>query len=214
MKDHYKILGVQPSATLTEIKKAYRKLAMQYHPDKNPDNVYAEAQFKEIQEAYSVLSNPLKRERYHDDLWMSGAGKRTANTQEVTPSWLLTVAIDMNKSLAAMDTYRISQRALQEYILLILTDAHIGVLRHFGDEEKNSAIRAEVMKATHWLGIQYLDVIVAQMLKTTDDIDQQRDIYQFYKGREKQAKQRQLLPLVIVLITILLCVLMYFYGTK
>lgn len=207
-------MGVKPSATLTEVKKAYRRLAMQYHPDKNPDNVYAEAQFKEIQEAYSILSNSIKREQYNDDLWMSGNGKRASPTQEVTPSWLLTVAIDMNKSLAAMDTYRISQRALQEYILLILTDAHIGVLRHYGDEEKNALIRTEVFKATHWLGIQYLDIVIAQLLKTTDDIAQQREIYQFYKGREKQAKQRQLMPLIIMLVTILLCVLMYFYGMR
>ena len=214
IKDHYKILGLQPSATLSEIKKAYRRLAMQYHPDKNPDNQYAEAQFKEIQEAYSILSNPLKREKYHDDLWMNGAGRRTHNTQEVTPSWLLTVAIDMNKSLAAMDTYRISQRALQEYILLILTDAHIGVLRRYNDEEKNAAIRSEIMKATQWLGIQYLEIIVLQILKTTDDIAIQREIYQFLKSKEQQAKKRQLMPLVIMLITIVLCVLMYFYGTK
>ncbi len=63
-KDYYKVLGVERSATQDEIKKAFRKLAMKYHPDKNKDNKQAEEKFKEINEAYEVLSDPKKRERY------------------------------------------------------------------------------------------------------------------------------------------------------
>ncbi|MBP9040520.1 MAG: DnaJ domain-containing protein [Anaerolineaceae bacterium] len=63
-KDYYKVLGVERSATSDEIKKAFRKLAMKYHPDKNKDNKQAEEKFKEINEAYEVLSDPQKRERY------------------------------------------------------------------------------------------------------------------------------------------------------
>lgn len=95
-KDYYKVLGVERSATPDEIKKAFRKLAMKYHPDKNKDNKQAEEKFKEINEAYEVLSDPKKRERY-DQLgasysqwqarggapggfnwneWMSGQGSR------------------------------------------------------------------------------------------------------------------------------------------
>jgi curved DNA-binding protein len=63
-KDYYKILGVARNASADEIRSAYRKLAMQYHPDKNPGNKQAEERFKEINEAYQVLSDEKKRAHY------------------------------------------------------------------------------------------------------------------------------------------------------
>src|SRR5690606_11567153 len=60
----YKVLGVAESASQDEIKKAYRKLAKQYHPDKNKGDAKAEARFKEISEAYDILGDAKKREQY------------------------------------------------------------------------------------------------------------------------------------------------------
>jgi len=65
-KDYYKILGVGEKATSDEIKKAYRKLAMKYHPDRNPGNKASESHFKEINEANDVLSDPQKRAKYDE----------------------------------------------------------------------------------------------------------------------------------------------------
>ena len=64
MKDLYEVLGVKKDASADEVKKAYRKLARQHHPDKNPGDKAAEERFKEIQGAYDVLSDPEKRKQY------------------------------------------------------------------------------------------------------------------------------------------------------
>jgi len=63
-KDYYAILGISKTATSEEIKQAFRKLARKYHPDVNPNNKQAEAKFKEVNEAYEVLSDPDKRKKY------------------------------------------------------------------------------------------------------------------------------------------------------
>ncbi|WP_043434455.1 DnaJ domain-containing protein, partial [Arthrobacter sp. I3] len=76
-KDFYKILGVAKDASDADIKKAYRKLARQHHPDTNAGNVASEKKFKDISEAYSVLSDPDERQQY-DAIRAMGGGARFA----------------------------------------------------------------------------------------------------------------------------------------
>src|SRR6266850_1855854 len=106
IKDYYKTLEVTTTATAQEIKQAYRKLAHQYHPDKNPDNQFAEAHFKELQEAYSVLSHTHRRRKYDEVCWLNGMSIRSRTEQHVTPEWILQECTKLSKHMASVDTYR------------------------------------------------------------------------------------------------------------
>jgi len=85
-KDYYKVLGVTKDATAAEIKKSYRKLALKYHPDKNPGNKQAEERFKELSEANEVLSDPGKRKKY-DALGADWKNYETSGTGQQGPDF-------------------------------------------------------------------------------------------------------------------------------
>ncbi len=86
-RDHYEVLGVDKKASDEEIKRAYRKLAMQFHPDRNPGDAEAEAKFKEASEAYGVLSDAEKRARYdrygHAGLEGLGGGPQFSDVHSI-----------------------------------------------------------------------------------------------------------------------------------
>jgi DnaJ-class molecular chaperone len=82
MKNFYKILGVKMTATKEEIKKAYRKLALQYHPDKNPDNKEAEEKFKKISEAHENLIDDTKRAKHDFELQQEEIRQEQLRQQE------------------------------------------------------------------------------------------------------------------------------------
>ena len=103
IKDHYKTLGIAPNASLQDIKKAYRQLALKYHPDKNPGNQYAETHFREIHEAYDILSDTNKRKIYDEERWLAGMGNRARDTQVITPGWIYDESRKLSRHMATLD---------------------------------------------------------------------------------------------------------------
>ena len=105
-RDYYEVLGVAKNANADEIKKAYRKAAIQFHPDKNPGDKEAEEKFKEAAEAYDVLSNPDKRARYDQfgHAGMSGAAEgsrwRTSSRSSATFSAAISGADSARRTAA------------------------------------------------------------------------------------------------------------------
>jgi curved DNA-binding protein len=152
-RDYYKILGVPRGSSADEIKKAYRKLAMQYHPDRNPGDRQAEDRFKEINEAYQVLSDPQKRTRY-DQLgedysqwqqkgtpgsydwgrWSSGSGAQEVNLDDLFGDGTFS---DFFRSIFGGGTVRQTQRSrstraassVQQPVSLSLKEAFAGTTR-------------------------------------------------------------------------------------
>lgn len=89
-KDYYQVLGVKRGASEKEMKQAFRRLARQYHPDVNPGSKEAEGRFKEINEAYEVLSDPEKRKKYdqYGDQWQhANQFARSQSSGQAAPQW-------------------------------------------------------------------------------------------------------------------------------
>ena len=140
-------------------------------------------------------------------------GKRTDYTQAVTPDWLLDMARKLNQSLAQMDIHRISHKALQAYILLILSDAHIGVLKQYNDEAKDALIITELLRAVARLEYKYLSAICARLhIIAAGRAEMERAVDITEKEQLEKEKRERLFPYIILLVTLALCVLMYIYG--
>lgn len=144
VKDYYATLGVRRGATDKEIKQAYRRLARRYHPDVNPGDKAAEAKFKEINEAYEVLSDPVKREKYDrfGEQWQYAAdsgvaggmgGPDYSNTAYTTIEFgdLGSIFDDLLQGISYGGTFRRARRpSVMEYpVEVTLEEAHQGTKR-------------------------------------------------------------------------------------
>lgn len=129
-KDYYDILKVNPKASVLEIKKAYRKLALQYHPDKNHNNKLAEVHFKAIKEAYEILSDKRKRDAYNYERHFRNASYPQKATQhQVTPAWILKEAVELAKKVKFTDPYRIDRDSLLFQIQYLLSSDNRLILK-------------------------------------------------------------------------------------
>lgn len=213
LKDYYSLLEVEPSATLTEIKKAYRKLAQQYHPDKNQNDPYASARFTEIKEAYEVLTDPSKKEYYLQQRWYSqSAGKR--KTQDIiTPVTVLKQALELEKYVSTLDVFRMDKEGLKQYILELLPDATIEQLKKFNEPGTSREIISTVLRAMHPLPGHYTKDISAQLFKLGEgDEKAGQQLSAFIQKTERKSRREKYSLIIIIAATIILCLLIYLAG--
>ncbi len=212
LKDHYRILEVAPRATLQEIKQAYRRLAHQYHPDKN-QSTFASARFQELQEAYNILSHADKRRKYDEERWLSGMGNRATDQRIVTAEWILQEATKLKDHVAAADTYRMSKSALYDYVQLLLSDPHMAILQQQGDKKLNTELVDEILHATASLKTPYTQQIAIRLVQLAGSNDTLAQYINDITDSRLKAEQRDnMMPYIAVAITVFLCLLMYLYG--
>ncbi len=212
LKDYYRILQIEPSATLPEIKKAYRQLAQQFHPDKNHNDPYAAVQFVEIKEAYEVLTNPSKKEYYLQQRWYyQSIGKR--KTQAIiTPFNVLKQVLELDRYVAGLDVFRMDKMGLQEYICDILNDYTVEKLNTFNDISANKEIIQLVLNTLKPLPFSLLPPIEARLLKINTDPQTIHLIKQYLIKREKNNTKKKQEIWVLLAITIVICLLIFFLN--
>ncbi len=151
LKDHYRVLGLKPSATIIEIKKAYRRLALELHPDKTNGDTYAKERFNAVKEAYEVLTSPARREQYLQQRWyqQSQGRKRTAGI--ITPETVLQQSLELDRYIRTLDIHRMDRQGLYDHILGILDPGTIEKLNEFNDTMVNSEITMTLLRCSEAL---------------------------------------------------------------
>ncbi len=144
-KDYYQILGLEKGSSEDEIKKAYRRLAMKYHPDRNHGDATSEEKFKEINEAYECLSDPEKRQRY--DTYGYGSDTSQQDPFSSTRTWTFTNNNFSEESF--FDFFRQRQNQTKIHIVQIsLEDAYTGKIAKVEGISRNVEIPAGIRNGT------------------------------------------------------------------
>ncbi len=169
VKDHYKTLKVPAHASIEEIKKAYRLLAQQYHPDKNNNDPYSIAYFSEIKEAYETLTNPIKKDIYLQVRWYNRATGNKHTHEVITPVAVLKEVLEFEKYTSSMDVFRIDKELLFSYINELLNEATISQLMQFNESEINQQIVLTLLKPVRLLKSEKALLLNERLCKLTND---------------------------------------------
>lgn len=213
LKDYYGILEVEPSASPADIKKAFRRLAQLYHPDKNNNDALSAARFADIKEAYEVLTDPGKKEYYLQQRWYAHSAGKRRKQETITPANVLIQCLELEKYVSRLDVFRMDKKGLEEYICELLNNETISKLHTFGDAATNRSIISAITAAMKPLPLLSAEIISVQLKKLAGNdeaalagIDSTISRYKLKHRREKYSL------LIIIIITLALCLLIWMAG--
>jgi molecular chaperone DnaJ len=210
IKDYYKILEIAPSATMQEIKKAFRKLALQYHPDKNNNEPYGTARFAEIKEAYEVLTDPAKKEYYLQQRWYNQSTGYRRTQDIITPVNLLKQVLELERYVSRLDQFRMDKEGLKQYILDLVSDDAVGQLQSFNEPGIRQQIISLIIKASRHLDLVQSQAIAAQLVKLAgEDELSSGEIASFVRLHKRISVGEKYKVVLVIIIALLACLLIY-----
>jgi curved DNA-binding protein CbpA len=172
MTDYYKILEVSHLASMAEIKKSYRSLALKYHPDKNPNDKNAESKFKEISEAYRILSDQKTRDKYDSTQSSHKASQQSENTRNtsqqnesrVTPEIILKIVSELKSQIIGIGRNRINHYSLNNRLEELLTGEIADYLKRVDDLKTNRKIIEEYCVCCKYLNYKQFERLIPRLI--------------------------------------------------
>lgn len=224
-RDYYLVLNVQPGATAAEIKLAYRKLALQYHPDRNGGNAHTEILFKEINEAYGVLSNEQRRDDYNRlrdahrsrvyTATSTASQSTTQNTkrqqQPLTGKAVLFQCTHLRGVIEKANPFAIDVDSLYAKIENILSDSHIHTLLYENKRLLISQVIHELLACCRPLPENYFNAVTPRLYKLAGtDAIMRNAIQQAVTQKRHDSFWQKYKFWWVLVVTLIICLLIYF----
>ncbi len=209
LKDYYSILHIPSSASMEEVKKAFRKLALLYHPDKNPDTRFANAKFAEIQEAYAVLGDRKKRTEYNDSRYFQSAG---VSQQPLAGSAedILGETFKLRNKVAGMDPFRIDRDQLFFDVSRILSDHNIHLLSDSSFTDTHKKIIHYLTESFQHLSFDHAKEMVGKLQKVhPEETVSQIELNEFLFHARVQHYWNRYQFLIALIVSVFVCLFIY-----
>lgn len=217
IKNHYKTLEIAPQASLSEVKKAYRHLARKYHPDLNAHTAQATVYFQEIQLAYEILGNPIKRRSYDNELKHAGQNFFGLKDNGLNNSeQILKQSKDLYQYIRSLDQRVVNNDALIDFVLGLLHAENMALLQRADNEECNVQIAENLLNACKGVVASRLFQQLADklyVLHPDNTTAMHQRISLELSSRLQKERQNRLVPyaaFLVVFIVILLMLLIVF----
>lgn len=205
VKDYYTLLKIEPNADLATIKKAYRKLALQYHPDKTGNNHYTESYYREIQEAYLTLSDTRKREEYLYHRWLEKSMGHSLDSA-LTPVQIIQLFLKTEQYIHGTDSFKMDKYHLLEHLKQLYSIGRQEIIISSNDEQLEKESLRLAMESSKLLPseAQFNFQIHLQMLLSRHTKIQE-DWNETLNAVIKKEKMDSFKIPIVILITILIC---------
>jgi curved DNA-binding protein CbpA len=225
-RNYYTILEISADASEEEIKRSYRRLALKYHPDRNPpDDKFAELRFKEILDAYNVLSEKNRRINYDYEMAKARRNKTESEKSVTSPPQVSSVAKKAEpvtpqsilgqftrvrkKVLNIKDKSRIRQAELFKTLNTLLGVRNIEIAQSGGDNRVPRMIIDEVFICSRYLSLEYVERLTTKMIRLAGaDNEKIVEIHAFVEKSRRRAQLQKYLPMAIISAAIMIMVIL------
>jgi molecular chaperone DnaJ len=209
VKDYYALLDVKPGADTGTIKKAFRKLALQHHPDKRQANDQHDAYFREIQEAYSILSDPHKRDEYHYKRWLENAMGHALD-KSLSAADILKIFLQTEKFVQQSDKYRMDHLWLGRQIINLFTAERLLIITQANDADMIREVNRIGLSLAENLNLEDTLKLAEQFKAKLPNASDFEDRWnRCIENKKRKLKMEGLKLPIAIGITLLICYLIY-----
>ena len=209
LKDYYLLLNVKPGADIISIKRAFRKLAHTYHPDKSGGNKLNHDYYVELQEAYSTLTDPEKREAYHYQRWLEKAtGNELDNALSAVE--ILKLFLQVEKNISQSNQFNIDTYLLGRQLTSLFSSARLRIIAGEQNPELVSSVNKIALTLAGMISVPDINLLADQLEKHLPDWNKyEKDWKDLVRIKEYKNKINNLRMPIALAVAVLLCLLFY-----